>query len=89
MSDVIDKSAVETAPPVESPQPAPPAEQPQKEKSSLWKKWKGMNRKRRRRIVRLFILLLILIGGAYGVKTYKLTHPLCAGTTPPPPPSSP
>lgn len=70
MSDVIDKSAVETAPPVESPQPAPPAEQPQKEKSSLWKKWKGMNRKRRRRIVRLFILLLILIGGAYGVKTY-------------------
>ena len=67
MSEVMDReqqaAAVETAP--------PPAPETAAEKTSLWKKWKGMPRKKRRKIVRRFIFLLILIafvhGGAGGV----------------------
>ncbi len=64
MSEVMDKTG-----PAASVQQSPPAEQ-KKEKSSLWKKWKGMPRKRRRKIVRLFVFLLILAGVAFGVKYF-------------------
>ena len=63
MSEVMDReqqaAAVETAP--------PPAPETAAEKTSLWKKWKGMPRKKRRKIVRRFIFLLILIAIGLGV----------------------
>ena len=63
MSEVMDReqqaAAVETAP--------PPAPETAAEKTSLWKKWKGMPRKKRRKIVRWFIFLLILIAIGLGV----------------------
>ena len=66
MSEVMDREqqteAVQAAPP-----PAPEAAAPAPEKTSLWKKWKGMPRKKRRKIVRWFIILLVLIAVGLGV----------------------
>ncbi len=63
MSEVMDReqqtAAVQTAAPPPAPETA--------EKTSLWKKWKGMPRKKRRKIVRWFIFLLILIAVGLGV----------------------
>ena len=65
MSEVMDREqqteAVQAAP-----ETAPPAPEVV-ETTSLWKKWKGMPRKKRRKIVRWFILLLILIAIGLGV----------------------
>lgn len=69
MADVLEHTAPEAAPAAESAAPAAP-----QEKKSLWKKWKQMPRKKRRRIVRLFIFLLILAGGGLGVKYYLDNH---------------
>lgn len=67
MSEVMDRqqqtAAVQTAPEAAP----PPAPEPAAEKTSLWKKWKGMPRKKRRKIVRWFIILLVLIAVALGV----------------------
>jgi len=57
------QAAPEAAPPLAPEAPAP-------EKTSLWKKWKGMPRKKRRKIVRWFILLLILIAIGLGVRYF-------------------
>ena len=66
MSEVMDREqqteAVQTAP-----EAAPPAAETAPEKTSLWKKWKGLPRKKRRRTVRWFIILLILIAAGLGV----------------------
>lgn len=63
MSEVMDREqqtgTAETAP--------PPAPETAAEKTSLWKKWKGMPRKKRRKIVRWFIFLLILLAIGLGV----------------------
>lgn len=67
MSEVMDReqqtAAVQAAPEA----PPPPAPEPAAEKTSLWKKWKGMPQKKRRKIVRRFVILLILIAVALGV----------------------
>ena len=68
MSEVMDREqhteSVQAAP--EAAPPAPPPAEPA-EKTSLWKKWRGMPRKKRRKIVRWFIILLILIAVGLGV----------------------
>lgn len=64
MSEVMDREQQTEA--VQAvPEAAPPA--PEAEKTSLWKKWKGMPRKKRRKIVRWFIILLVLIAIGLGV----------------------
>ena len=68
MSEVMDReqqtAAVQTAPEA-APPPAPEAE-----KTSLLKKWKGMPRKKRRKIVRWLLFLLILIAIGLGVRQF-------------------
>ena len=62
MSEVMDRekqAAPESAPAAPTPPAAGAAAAP--EKTSLWKKWKGMPRKKRRKIVRWFIFLLLLL----------------------------
>lgn len=49
---------------------APPAQEAAPEKTSLWKKWRGMPRKKRRKIVRLFVFLLILIAAGLGIRHF-------------------
>ena len=66
MSDVLEHAATEAAPAAE---PAAPQKKP-----SLWGKWKKMPRKKRRRIIRGIVFLLILAGGACGVKYYLDNH---------------
>ena len=66
MSEVMDRekqAGTAQAAPEAAPPPAPEAG----EKTSLWKKWKGMPRKKRRKIVRRFIILLVLIAIGLGV----------------------
>lgn len=54
-----------------APEAAPsPASEAAVEKASLWKKWKGMPRKKRRKIVRWFIFLLILIAAGLGIRQF-------------------
>lgn len=48
----------------------PAAQQTGEEKTSLWKKWKGMPRRKRRKIVRWFVILLILIAAGLGVRHF-------------------
>lgn len=64
MSEVMDREQ-QTEAVQATPEAAPPAQEA--EKTSLWKKWKGMPRKKRRKIVRWFILLLILLVVGLGV----------------------
>ncbi|MCI9002061.1 MAG: HlyD family efflux transporter periplasmic adaptor subunit [Oscillibacter sp.] len=71
MADVMDRekqsgTAAPAAPAAETPQQEAPAP----EKKSLWKKWKGMPRKKRRKIVRWFIFLLILAAVGLGVRQF-------------------
>ena len=62
MSEVMDREK-QAAPESASAAPTPPAAgaAAAPEKTSLWKKWKGMPRKKRRKIVRWFIFLLLLL----------------------------
>ena len=71
MSEVMDREQ-QTGTAQAAPEAAPPLapEAPAPEKTSLWKKWKGMPRKKRRKIVRWFILLLILIAIGLGVRYF-------------------
>ena len=71
MADVMDRekqsgTVAPAAPAAETPQQEAPAP----EKKSLWKKWKGMPRKKRRKIVRWFIFLLILAAVGLGVRQF-------------------
>lgn len=67
MSEVMDREQqTGTAQAVPEAAPAPEAA----EKTSLWKKWKGMPRKKRRKTVRLFVLLLILIAAGLGIRYF-------------------
>lgn len=65
MSEVMDREQQTAA--VQTAEAAPPPAPEAAEKTSLWKKWKGMPRKKRRKIVRWFIILLILIAVGLGV----------------------
>lgn len=66
MSEVMDREQ-QAVPAPEAVQEAPAAPEAAPEKTSLRKKWKGMPRKKRRRIVRWFIILLILIAAGLGI----------------------
>lgn len=66
MSEVMDREQQAVSAP-EAVQEAPAAPEAAPEKTSLWKKWKGMPRKKRRRIVRWFVILLILIAAGLGI----------------------
>lgn len=68
MSEVKDLEA-RTGPETASPA-AQDAEAEKKEKKSLWKKWKGLPRKKRRRAVRWLVFLLIIAGGALAAKHF-------------------
>ena len=65
MSEVMDREQ-QTGTVQAAPEAAPPPA-PEAEKTSLWKKWKGMPRKKRRKIVRWFLTLLILTAIGLGV----------------------
>lgn len=70
MSEVMDreqKTETVQAAPEAAPAPETAAET---EKTSLWKKWRGLPRKKRRKIVRWFIILLILIAIGLGVRYF-------------------
>ena len=70
MSEVMDreqKTETVQAAPEAAPAPEAAAET---EKTSLWKKWRGLPRKKRRKIVRWFIILLILIAVGLGVRYF-------------------
>ncbi len=56
-----------------APEAAPPPAPEAAEKTSLWQKWKGMPRKKRRKIIRWFIILLILIAAGLGVWRFLST----------------
>ncbi|WP_297871908.1 HlyD family efflux transporter periplasmic adaptor subunit [uncultured Oscillibacter sp.] len=68
MSEVKDLEA-RTGPETAAPA-AQDAEAEKKEKKSLWKKWKGLPRKKRRRAVRWLVFLLIIAGGALAAKHF-------------------
>ena len=68
MSEVKDLEA-RTGPETAAPA-AQDAEAEKKEKKSLWKKWKGLPRKKRRRAVRWLIFLLMIAGGALAAKHF-------------------
>ena len=68
MSEVMDReqqAGTAQAAPEAAPPPAPEAE-----KTSLWKKWKGMPRKKRRKMVRWFIFLLVLAAIGLGIRHF-------------------
>lgn len=65
MSEVMDREQ-QTGTVQAAPEAAPPPA-PEAEKTSLWKKWKEMPRKKRRKIVRWFLTLLILTAIGLGV----------------------
>lgn len=70
MSEVMDReqqTGTAQAAPQAAPEAAPPPAPETAEKTSLWKKWKGMPRRKRRKIVRWFLFLLILIAIGVGV----------------------
>ncbi|WP_300411631.1 HlyD family efflux transporter periplasmic adaptor subunit [uncultured Oscillibacter sp.] len=67
MSEVMDREQ-QTGTAQAAPEAAPAPEAA--EKTSLWKKWKGMPRKKRRKTVRLFVLLLILIAAGLGIRYF-------------------
>ena len=71
MSEVMDREQ-QTGTVQAAPEAAPPPA-PEAEKTSLWKKWKGMPRKKRRKIVRWFITLLVLIAAGLGVWKFLST----------------
>jgi multidrug efflux pump subunit AcrA (membrane-fusion protein) len=68
MSEVKDLEA-RTGPETAAPA-AQDAEAEKKEKKSLWKKWKGLPRKKRRRAVRWLVFLLMIAGGALAAKHF-------------------
>lgn len=68
MSEVKDLEA-RTGPETAAPA-AQDAEAEKKEKKSLWKKWKGLPRKKRRRAVRWLVFLLVIAGGALAAKHF-------------------
>lgn len=68
MSEVKDLEA-RTGPETAAPA-AQDAEAEKKEKKSLWKKWKGLPRKKRRRAVRWLVFLLMIVGGALAAKHF-------------------
>lgn len=74
MSEVMDreqKTETVQAAPEAAPEAAPaPEAAAETEKTSLWKKWRGLPRKKRRKIVRWFIILLILIAIGLGVRYF-------------------
>ena len=59
--------AAQAVPVAAAPKAAPPAAG---EETSLWKKWKDMPRKKRRKIIRWFFILLILIAIGLGVRYF-------------------
>ena len=68
MSEVMDReqqAGTAQAAPEAAPPPAPEAE-----KTSLWKKWKGMPRKKRRKMVRWLIFLLVLAAIGLGIRHF-------------------
>lgn len=72
MSEVMDRekqapAAGEPPAPEAAPQTAP---EETKEKTSLWKKWREMPRRKRRKIVRWFVLLLLLIAAGLGIRRF-------------------
>ncbi len=70
MSEVMDREQ-QAGTAQAAPEAAPsPASEAAVEKASLWKKWKGMPRKKRRKIVRWFIFLLILIAAGLGIRQF-------------------
>ena len=73
MSEVMDReqqTGTAQAAPQAAPEAAPPPAPETAEKTSLWKKWKGMPRRKRRKIVRWFLFLLILIAIGGGVRQF-------------------
>lgn len=74
MSEVMDREKQAGAPASEAapaPEAAPrTAPEEAREKTSLWKKWTGMPRRKRRKIIRWFVLLLILIAAGLGVRHF-------------------
>lgn len=73
MSEVMDReqqTGTAQAAPQAAPEAAPPPAPETAEKTSLWKKWKGMPRRKRRKIVRWFLFLLILIAIGVGVRQF-------------------
>ncbi|MCI9332589.1 MAG: HlyD family efflux transporter periplasmic adaptor subunit [Oscillibacter sp.] len=72
MSQVMDREQ-QTGAPQTAPETPPPPAPETAEKTSLWKKWKGMPRKKRRKIVRWFITLLVLIAAGLGVWKFLST----------------
>lgn len=73
MSEVMDReqqTGTAQAAPQAAPEAAPPPAPETAEKTSLWKKWKGMPRRKRRKIVRWFLFLLILIAIGEGVRQF-------------------
>lgn len=73
MSEVMDReqqTGTAQAAPQAAPEAAPPPPPETAEKTSLWKKWKGMPRRKRRKIVRWFLFLLILIAIGVGVRQF-------------------
>ncbi len=73
MSEVMDReqqTGTAQAAPQAAPEAAPPPAPETAENTSLWKKWKGMPRRKRRKIVRWFLFLLILIAIGVGVRQF-------------------
>ena len=69
MSEVMDRQQ-QTETVQAAPEAAPPPAPEKAEKTSLWKKWKGLPRKKRRKIIRWFLFLLILIAIGLGIRYF-------------------